>query len=196
MGESIVAEDLDRKERARLRSRKYYLANRDKADAAKKKHRDENRDRINAANRKWAHTNVEKIKAKNKRWYAQNASKVLARKKERQAAEPDRLMNLHYRRRYGFSIKRYDEMLEAQGHKCALCGAAPGSRRLHADHCHTTGHVRGLLCFSCNSSLGGFQDNADLLRKAADYLDAHVVGALGQLNCQSEPGIAEKPEKF
>lgn len=44
----------------------------------------------------------------------------------------------------------YDRLLEAQGGGCALCGATPKKRRLHVDHDHRSGAVRGLLCYRCN----------------------------------------------
>ncbi|WP_460398946.1 endonuclease domain-containing protein [Actinophytocola sediminis] len=41
--------------------------------------------------------------------------------------------------------------LEAwQEGRCALCGGEVPLRWTVADHCHTTGWVRGLLCISCN----------------------------------------------
>ena len=43
-------------------------------------------------------------------------------------------------------------------------------RRLCVDHCHTTGNVRGLLCDTCNTALGKFRDNIDLLNEAIKYL--------------------------
>ena len=44
----------------------------------------------------------------------------------------------------------------AQDYRCAICGKHQrnGANRLHVDHDHTTGKVRGLLCYSCNTKLG------------------------------------------
>lgn len=43
-------------------------------------------------------------------------------------------------------------MLAAQGGRCAICRKPPkiGGRRLHVDHDHVTGRIRGLLCHYCN----------------------------------------------
>ena len=44
-------------------------------------------------------------------------------------------------------------MLAEQGGGCAICGAPPKTRRLHVDHDHKTGEIRGLLCYRCNKAL-------------------------------------------
>ena len=75
---------------------------------------------------------------------------------------------------YGLSIETYEALLAQQGGKCAVCGSAfydKLGRKMHVDHDHTTGIVRGILCGPCNSGLGHFKDSPDALRAAIDYLN-------------------------
>jgi len=77
------------------------------------------------------------------------------------------------RNQYGITLAQYNEMLEAQDYKCAICGNEDEveGRRLAIDHCHTTGKIRGLLCGKCNRGLGLFYDNTTALAKAIEYLN-------------------------
>lgn len=56
-----------------------------------------------------------------------------------------------------------------QNGKCAICGIIP-LRRLSVDHCHKTGKIRGLLCHYCNTALGMFKDDTEIIEKALVYL--------------------------
>jgi hypothetical protein len=73
-------------------------------------------------------------------------------------------------RRYGLDPSRVQELMR-QG-ACAICGDPfDGARqKLHVDHCHKTGRVRGALCAMCNHGLGSFRDRKDLLLKAIRYI--------------------------
>ena len=75
---------------------------------------------------------------------------------------------------YGITQEDYDVMLRAQGGVCKICGQKESVDRfpLAVDHDHKTGKVRGLLCGSCNTGLGKFNDDPDLLLKAMKYLGA------------------------
>ena len=64
------------------------------------------------------------------------------------------------KRNPGWDINRYNEYVELQGNRCAICGTDnPGLSDWSADHCHTTNKPRGLLCVRCNAGLGYFKDN-------------------------------------
>lgn len=76
---------------------------------------------------------------------------------------------------YGLTDADYDQMLEEQGSRCAICRRTPAEAhrdgsRLRVDHDHATGEVRGLLCVSCNSGIGQLGDDAGRLRAAIEYL--------------------------
>ena len=83
------------------------------------------------------------------------------------------------RERYGINEQQYLAILASQDGGCALCGAEKAAegqhRRLHVDHCHVTGMVRGLLCSNCNNGIGRFKDDPGLLRAAAEYLERYRV---------------------
>ena len=96
-------------------------------------------------------------------------------------SDPDRLKADRLRRRgydlmrnFGITLEQYNELLEHQNDKCGICGIdiqeVLEERTFAVDHSHTTGEVRGLLCMLCNTGLGKFKDDPDLLVKAIVWL--------------------------
>ena len=80
--------------------------------------------------------------------------------------------NLKYR--FGITPEEKQEMLRAQGGKCAICGEViSNSRNAHADHIHGSKPVivRGILCLMCNVGLGNFKDSPVRLREAANFIE-------------------------
>lgn len=77
------------------------------------------------------------------------------------------------RYKYGISVAQYNELLEKQENKCAICGKHEDEepRALAVDHNHITGEIRGLLCTFCNHRIVGKHRDGDLLRKVADYIE-------------------------
>ena len=74
-------------------------------------------------------------------------------------------------RKFGVSEEKHRLMVQEQDGCCAICGVrVDDPMSLHIDHCHESGHVRGLLCGGCNTGLGHFRDNVVALEKAAQYL--------------------------
>ena len=82
--------------------------------------------------------------------------------------------------RYGITDRDLAEMAEKQDHCCAICGQRETDKRgglvkhLAVDHDHKTGKIRELLCQSCNTALGKFKDDEDILLKAIAYLRKHA----------------------
>jgi hypothetical protein len=74
----------------------------------------------------------------------------------------------------GVSDADYEALLAAQGGGCAICGNPPKTRRLHVDHDHKTGKVRGLLCHRCNRALPNWVTEKWLLR-AYGYLHGMIL---------------------
>ncbi|MGX1674735.1 endonuclease domain-containing protein [Streptomyces sp. NPDC055400] len=74
----------------------------------------------------------------------------------------------HLKRKHGITEVERDELIASQMGICCICRAAPAA---HVDHCHETGRVRGVLCFSCNAALGQFKDRPDAIRRAAAYVE-------------------------
>lgn len=76
------------------------------------------------------------------------------------------------KKEYGLSIEDVDNLYVIQDNKCAICNNVFNNvYKTQIDHCHKTGKVRGLLCINCNWLLGKSQDNPELLRQAANYLE-------------------------
>jgi hypothetical protein len=112
--------------------------------------------------KEWSQRNRNQRNEYMKAWYHANKDKVkLTARKTR------------YKQRYGITPEHYDELLAAQNGHCALCNKTPDTERfgrLHVDHDHQTGQVRGLLCNNHNRSLAVMGDNALGLLKALAYV--------------------------
>jgi len=120
--------------------------------------------------KEWKLNNPEKIKAlndknaaKRKLFYDSPEGKISSRR-------------AHLKRMYNITLEEYTLKLKEQNNKCKICCSENSFDRygvLAVDHCHTTGNIRGLLCYKCNVGLGNFNDNQELLKKAINYLEQY-----------------------
>ena len=120
----------------------------------------------------------EKNRVKNVLWRQKNRTRYNGLVNEWRANNPTKVTRYKLKERYNITTERYDEMLTAQNHRCAICGneeifnhpITNKTVKLAVDHCHTTGKVRGLLCMDCNRGLGKFHDDVVKLEAAIIYL--------------------------
>ena len=86
------------------------------------------------------------------------------------------------RTNYGITTPQRDAMLKQQKYKCKICTSpieflgtihTLGKHVAVVDHCHTNGHIRGILCGSCNTLLGKMQDSTKVLQGFIDYLNSN-----------------------
>ncbi|MFE7744402.1 endonuclease VII domain-containing protein [Nocardia sp. NPDC057455] len=103
---------------------------------------------------------------------ASKASKAIRQNNIERYRERERLTYLS--KKFNITHDEVRAIFRNSNGLCEICGGPPNGRGgLHVDHCHTTGKIRGLLCNSCNVSIGHFRDDPAILRRAADYLEFH-----------------------
>jgi len=75
-------------------------------------------------------------------------------------------------KKYNLTEKEYNYLFSLQEGNCKICKKHQSKfkKKLSVDHCHKTGTVRGLLCGNCNSALGLFKDDKEVIKQALIYL--------------------------
>lgn len=93
-----------------------------------------------------------------RQWYDDNKSRANENRRR-----------FHLMSAYGLTVERFNAMVSQQNGVCAICGGKD-DERLHVDHDHETGAIRGLLCNRCNRAIGLFGDDPVVMRRAIAYL--------------------------
>jgi hypothetical protein len=96
-------------------------------------------------------SNKEAYAKRSKNWYSDESRKMRLREKK-------------------FGIN-FQSLIKNQNNKCGICDISfTDYSNVHIDHDHTTNKVRGLLCKQHNRGLGFFNDNPELLIRAAEWV--------------------------
>jgi len=140
----------------KIRDRAYYKKNKERFALATKRYREANHEAFR-----------ESQKRSDKKYLSLESNRIKHNQQQKAKARKNRFS------KYAISSEDYEKLFEFQGGKCAICKKHQDklSRVLHIDHSHKTNKVRGLLCASCNTGIGLFQDNPELLESAKHYLE-------------------------
>lgn len=144
-----------------------------RATAMKDGHRNECKECMRGARRRHYEANRDAYIRKAQDWKRRNPERYRQLEQKRRAArgpeEIRRDRDQHLSRQYSITMDDFDFMVIAQRGLCAICGKEDGIR-LHVDHDHATGRVRGLLCGSCNRAMGLFHEDPVRFEAAGAYL--------------------------
>lgn len=91
----------------------------------------------------------------NKTYYSKNKDRISIRIKKH---------------KYGLSEEQQTDLYKKQNGCCAICHIPVPFNKIHIDHSHVTGVVRGMLCNNCNLGLGYFSDSKEKLSNAIGFL--------------------------
>jgi hypothetical protein len=89
----------------------------------------------------------------------------------------ERERSYRYKAAYGITLEEYDKMFEAQKGLCWICGNPQRSKlseHLCVDHNHETGEVRGLLCHTCNTTLGSYEMSKTWYEASKDKINSYL----------------------
>jgi hypothetical protein len=122
----------------------------------------------------------ERQRVKARRWYQKPANRAqrLAYMKKHRLDNLEAYQARHRKWRAGWTADQFAAAWEAQAGACNICGIAmrPTGRKgdsVTADHDHTTGKSRALLCRICNSRLAALESRV-WKAKAEAYLLRHA----------------------
>ena len=78
-------------------------------------------------------------------------------------------------RKYGITEEKYKDMFVKQGSACAMCKVTEPTVRKDwcIDHSHKTGKVRGILCHTCNMTLGHYEKILDTI--GLDTINRYLI---------------------
>lgn len=118
------------------------------------------------------------------------------RSREWLKANPRKAKSTKLFKKFSITIEQYDAFNKKNGGRCHIClkperiidHRTKKQRALAVDHDHETGLIRGLLCANCNRAIGMLNEDPNVLREAADYLE--------YFNNITKPGVKNAFDKI
>ena len=165
--ERTCSEDC-RVENKRNIKNEWYHRNKHKA----KEYQEENKLRIRQKAADYRKLNREELQERRRLYRENNREKLRNKAREYVKGSHDVRKTYHLKKHFNMTLEDYNDLLKDQNYSCRICLTHESSftKKLAVDHCHQTGKIRGLLCDTCNRSLGMLKDSVENLQRAIDYL--------------------------
>lgn len=95
---------------------------------------------------------------------------------EQRKNKREKAREYHLKRLYGIDLEGYNKLLKEQDHRCYICNKHENEfkKKLHVDHNHSTGEIRGLLCYNCNHNIVRKTTDPEIALKLYQYLQKHT----------------------
>lgn len=120
-----------------------------------------------------------KIKKYSEEYREGNKEEIARKAKIRNADPKNKLARRikHLKEEYNMTLEDFDKMVNSHENSCAICHKHQSqlNKLLSIDHDHSTGKIRGLLCFDCNVGIGKLGDDIQILKSAIEYLTHHSI---------------------
>lgn len=137
-------------------------------------------ERLKIINKKWREKNSEYVKQKYKEWTEKNYEHLLKYYKirnskmspEQRLIQRGRIIAKYWPGSTPIeALEKYAQMMKQQNYSCAICKKPEETfkKSLAVDHNHSTGQVRGALCYRCNRLYVNIH-TTETAKKVYDYL--------------------------
>ena len=102
-----------------------------------------------------------------------------------------RRRNTQLKGNYGITLNEFERRLEMQNNECEICNQkfikdSKGLLKASVDHNHSTGKIRGIICNTCNLTLGRIKENKQVLYKMIQYLEKYESSETTRQTSQDE----------
>lgn len=157
----------------RKKTKEYYAQNAEELKQWQKNHRIENKEVLSIYHKEKYLKNRDARLKYAKEYKFTNKELISEKAKEFRKINPDRVKSWDLMQSFGITFEHYSSMLEKQNGVCKICKQTESigkNKNLSVDHCHTTGKIRGLLCHTCNTTLGKVKESIQTLQTMCDYI--------------------------
>jgi hypothetical protein len=115
-----------------------------------------------------------KEQIRKKEYYQKNRESIIERRKNKPKTSKEKRFQYTIKHKYGITVEEYEAWYIVQRGRCYICDKpfVEGDtwRKICIDHNHKTGEMRSLLCKKCNLGLSFFDEDPDILTRAALYI--------------------------